>query len=242
MLPGIPSDTRQVLRRDLERGEPLLRILSFDADARVAMMMRGYSDEEHARGWRLYLHLIGFGHHLRTEEALISLEQEQARKELNEWMAQNYERAMAAVECRHPVQAKFLFREALPDLKQSDLMVLDILIKNAGILRQGSDPERADSREADREAIRILEQRLILGPEREARLREKLNAIINPPWKTEEIQAEEDRSRALYLEKAREFHGWLKEWRTTARACIGNRNLLVKMGVAQNRRARKDKE
>lgn len=109
-----------------------------------------------------------------------------------------------------------------------------IILDRVTALREGTDPDRGGTREADRAAAAVLAQRNIVSAESGRRLRGLVETataaaplpVDLPTERTDEYQA-----------AARALIAWLGDWRETARAVVTRRDYLIRLGLASPRKA-----
>ena len=98
-------------------------------------------------------------------------------------------------------------------------------------LRDGTDPARADSREADKAAA-TLESRNIITPTIEQQLRELIDVVKSGNSAGSGATSEESLQGA-----AMTFAQWFQDWRTTASVGITRRDFRIMLGISRRRAA-----
>src|SRR5690606_16775402 len=96
-------------------------------------------------------------------------------------------------------------------------------------LRNGTDPQRASTREQDGQAAALLATRRIVDEAEEARLRgliEEATRLADMP----PLPPEPDPSQRQ--QTARALEAWLNDWRSTARVLITRRDHQIRLGLA----------
>ncbi len=193
----------------------------------------GYTAAEHKLGWSTALDLLGYKPGLELPD-VGPLSQSNAIAELDQWDGPNFTRSRAALERLHPRQARYIFEGLQATTGAAAVGSVKTYKDRVIALREGTDPDRDDSREADREAVKTLEQRNIFNSEIGAHLSELIAEATKLAPSTE-VQEDTTRDEA-YQRKAHEFHAWLTDWRETARAVVTRRDYLIKLGLSRRRR------
>lgn len=99
-------------------------------------------------------------------------------------------------------------------------------------LESGTDPERAATREADRQFVEGLAQRGITKEER-ARLAGLVELALSPaPFVAAAVPVVDPEERRRHLTNLKV---WYDDWATTARVVIRKRNHLIRLGLATRR-------
>jgi len=229
---------KQQLVRDIEQGTKLINAISGLSDIRNIMVKHGYSAEEHELGLRMLAGLLCFERPWpETEKSFLPVFKEIV-SEVNDWGKKNLMRGRTALDRDHSEQGGYLFDGLDIQSGMAMMAALRQFFERGRTLRQGSDPKREESREADRAAVEVLESRNIAGPEVEEYLLKRIDeafALSSSHLK----KLDRDKSEA-YLDLAGRFHLWLRDWRQTARSVITNRRHLISLGLAKAKtRARK---
>lgn len=232
------SLTLAQLKRDIMNGTPFMFALSHSKPIRLIMRERGYTMEEHRLGWRMLFQLMS---HRRPwdEDDGMSAALKEVVAEVDRWDNSSFAYARAALEHHFPEQAAYIFKDLRAKYGAQSILVVKTFLERVKILREGLDPHREASREADLAAARLLEERNIVDPEIEARLNELIERSMDLSPEPEEEADPFAMDEAAYLELADTFHAWLKDWRQTARAAIKNRNHLIRLGLTRPRKQRK---
>jgi hypothetical protein len=227
------SYEQQVLEETPARAISFLRAIATNKAIRTAMQQCGYTEEEHAHGWRLLMAASGY----RTS-GFTSADDENARAaiaELDAWDEPGFRRVHAALGRLHPDQDAFVFDALDPAQGVGAVVSVAALLDRLDAL-EGS-PDRAATRDADRAAIATLARRGI-----DTELRAHLHALVKTaqtaklPVPTQRAVAVADRQKALC-----DLRAWHKDWAETAHAVIRRRDQLIVMGLAK-RHGPKDDE
>ncbi|HEY5955716.1 MAG TPA: hypothetical protein VIV60_04150 [Polyangiaceae bacterium] len=219
-------------------GGKFLRAASTKPDIMQLMMGLGYSEGEHKTGWELYLKMLGYrgAGAAPVPVAMSTTEQLRALNQIDHFDEPAFRRAGAALGRLHPSQCAYLFAGGLsaktgPESVGSVQTFLD----RYASMRDGTDPNRADTRDADRAAAKTLEDRNIINPQLESELRQLIEVIKKPaplPAPVQITATEEALQNA-----AAAFAGWLTDWRGTASAGIHRRDYRIILGISRRRAA-----
>jgi hypothetical protein len=100
-------------------------------------------------------------------------------------------------------------------------------------LRDGTDPARADKKEADKAAASTLEERNIVTHAIDKALRADiaLAQTLAPELPPVQVSASEE---ALQI-AAQKFNEWFRDWRTTASVGITRRDYRIMLGISQRK-------
>ena len=217
-------------------GGKLLRAISIKPEIMQLMLGLGYSETEHKAGWELYLRMLGYLGAGANPVAISSSStaQVQALTELDRFDEPAFKRATAALGRLHLDQLQYIFGDGLSAKSGPEAVgTVQTFLDRYAALRDGTDPNRVDKRDADAAAAKTLEERNIVNREIERVLRERIETIKKPapaPVVVQNSAPEEALQRA-----AAEFSNWLKDWRTTAQAGIHRRDYRIMLGVAKRR-------
>ena len=226
--------SKQQINQDLSSGARFMKGVGTIAVIRRIMVDAGYVKAEHEYGWTRYFYLMGYTWNvplIDPNEVTLAI------AGLDQWDGVNFRLARAALKRLHPDQYDYIFDKLSAGTGIDSVGSVHTFITRAKVLREGTDPNREQYREEDQAAIDTLNQRNIINPEIEAELRE----LIGKATKFEDVPdvVENLTDTAEYKQKAREFHDWLKDWRTTARTVIKRRSYLIHLGLAKRRKSEK---
>jgi hypothetical protein len=229
--------TTRDISRLATRGGKFLRTASTRPDVRAILVALGYSDAEHEKGWELFLKMQGYK---LTNKAVpivpTTIEQRQALLRLDAYDEGAFRRADAALTRLHPAQRDYVFGDGLkPSTGVEAVATVKTFLDRYAALRDGTEPSRAQTREADRAAAATLESRGIVDAGLEAELRKCIQTVQKLAPSLGEVVLTAS-SEALMV-AAGEFRGWLADWGTTAASGVARRDYRILLGVA-NRRAR----
>ncbi len=224
-------------------GGKFLRTASTKPDIMKLLLALGYSKPEHTQGWELYLKMLGYKGATATTApiAASTTEQLQALTKIDRYDEPAFRRAKSALIRLHPNQHDYIFSDGLSPKTGAESMgsVVTFLDRYAA-LRDGTDPKRADTREADKAAATTLELRNIVNPEIEKELRQLMEVVKQPaPLPTPIVM---NASEESLQEAAKAFQIWLSDWRTTASAGITRRDYRIMLGISRRRATAEEPE
>jgi len=212
--------------RDMERGEKFMRAMSCLVAVRQIMEEHGYTPSVHRQGWEMLFALITSRR--PWDELPDSLSQMRATEELIRWFEEKLGMLRSTLTNLYPDQAKFFFIN-FKMLEINPVFAVQAILERRNQLKNGTEPDREASREADRAAVELLESRHILDDEAAARLQALLDKAHDVGL--DEIPEGMEVDDEAYLEKADLFHAWLKNWREITRAVIKDRRHLRRLGL-----------
>ena len=195
----------------------------------------GYSDSEHKHGWDLYLKMLGYiGANAKVPVTTVkSTNQLQALTEIDRYDEPTFRRATAALSRLHPEQYSYVFGDGLSPKSGTEAVgTVQTFLDRYATLRDGTDPKRADTAEADKAAAATLEARHIVTPAIEKHLRELIEIVKTSasPSTSPSNVSEESLQAAAWA-----FADWLRDWRTTASAGIVRRDYRIMLGISRRR-------
>ncbi len=193
----------------------------------------GYTEEEHARGWKLLLQATGAPGAVGAAAGAGPTAAAQATMELDAWDEGGMARIDAALESRFPEQHALVFADGLgPSTGARAVIGVELLLTRIAALESGKGRPKA-SQKADRAALELLEARGITRKERA-----RLAALVAQAQTVEALGPVPDldtpRREALLS-----LLGWYRDWAKTAKAVLPKRAQLITVGLAK-RRSRKD--
>jgi hypothetical protein len=203
------------------------------------MVSLGYSEAEHEKGWELALPVLGYNPKAPSPGAGTPSAQSEAISEIDQWDEPNFARAGAALNHLHPDQHEYIFGDGLqPAQGVGAIASVETFVNRVVALRDGTDPDREATRDADKEAVATLERRNIFNAEIEAHLKALLataKAVTLPVDTSRE-------SDPAFQAAAKKFDAWLNDWRETARTSVKRRDYLIRLGLAKRRSRKGTKE
>jgi hypothetical protein len=228
------------VERNLERAGRMLGTLSRSPEIRRILAERaGYTEEDHRNGWSLYLTAMGFRQappSSATPAARVS--QQMAIAGLDQWDAPAFERAHAALAAAYPSQRAYIFNGLRASTGVGAVAGVKTFLDRVAVLRNGSDPARAATRDADRAAADLLARRRIVHADVEAGLRKLIDQATSMPEAKEDPPIEDS---ADFRAAAIGLRAWLTDWRAQARTLIRRRDHLISLGLAERKAAPKPK-
>lgn len=226
-----PSVSRRTAQRDLVRGVKFLSTLSRVPEIRAALDEgAGYSEEDHAQGWNLLLTAMGYIRKGVPIPTGVVFPQQAALVELDEWDGVTFERTRAALKYTFPAQHDYLFQGLNAATGADAITTVQTFVERVVALQDGTDPDRAEQREEDREAVQRLAERKIFTPEIRVHIEGLLEQAkkLAPPPKSPEIE-DEIQNAADHL------HVWLSDWTGQARAFITRGDYLIRLGLSSRK-------
>jgi len=173
--------TEEVINRDIKKGLPFCWTMSKSEALRSILAKRGYTHEEHNKGWMLICQLMSRRRPWIPESDLVATPQAQAMAELDALDNKYFAYVRACVEPRYPAQAGYIFENLNFGTGPEALVSLKAMVERTQTLRDGTDPHREETREADQAAVLLMEDRNVAGPEIEARLLALIEQAMEVP-------------------------------------------------------------
>lgn len=229
--------TLQTLEGTPARVVVFLRALGTSVTLRSILAQRGYTADEHRRGWHL-LHKVS-GYESDPVAAPAPVEDKTAARavaETDAWDDDNLPIIDATLRHRYPDQHAFVLRDLRAGKGAASLVVVKTLLDRVDILESGKGRPAAQ-KTADQAALATLAARVLDEKER-ARLRalldqaERYGAVADLGAQQQSEEAAADKR----LADLRELRAWYEEWSTIARAIIKRRDHLLRLGLAQPKR------
>lgn len=219
-------------------GGKFLRAASIKSEIMELLIGLGYSDAEHKQGWDLYLRMLGYMGAASKPPATSAKTTDQlsALTEIDRFDEPAFRRATAALSRLHPERYAYMFGDGLsPKTGPESVGSVQVFLDRYVALRDGTDPGRADKREADRAATSTLESRHIVTPAIERHLREQIEVVKQAalPRTPAVVSASEESLQNA----AQAFEVWLRDWRTTASAGMFRRDYRIILGISRRRTA-----
>lgn len=228
--------SQRTVARDIEDGTKFLSTLSKRPPIyRMLRERAGYSSEEHQRGWQLLFDLLGYSESGPDDAAGSASAAAKAIADLDAWDGPNFSRARAALKRKFPEQGEYIFNGLTAAQGAAAVGTVKTFLDRVVALRDGSDAARSGTRDADREATKLLAERRILDEESEARLRKLLDlatASTPPSPEKEQDGGNDPDAEAQHIENAIAFHDWLVDWRAQAREVISKQQYLYWLGLS----------
>jgi hypothetical protein len=224
--------TVKTLEDTPERALNLLMGVTSSAGIFNLLRTRGYSVDEHERGWKL-LHDAGL---LRFEEESLDGRTDASRAlgELDNLDESVFRLTRASLENGFPDQAALVLEGIGP--AQGPMVVLQM-----GLLLERLAQLDGSKKEHDKKALAKLAQRGLDKVERE-RLTQLVEAARSLPAVKAPDTARDARRRGEYQDSLKQLRAWYVEWSEVARATIARRDYLIRLGLAAPRRDKGDEE
>jgi hypothetical protein len=214
--------------------EPVIRTLMHDPGK--------MTDDDIAEGGKLLLACWG-----QLPGAKVERDTEEARKqraataELDQWDEPNFGRYGAALRRRFPRAGEYVFHDLSASTGAAAVAGVATFLKRVEALEKGTDPGRQDTKKEDKKAVELLSTRGLDKAER-ARLAALVEVALAPtatldPAPEHDAQRTEQRKSALT-----DLKDWYEEWASTARSVVKKRGYLIRMGLANRKMGKKDKE
>jgi hypothetical protein len=223
------------IERITERATKFIGTVSQVPSIRAILDLGGYSEEEHQRGWSLWLDLLGYRRSPDTTTDVTRIRQREAIAELDQWDGPSFDRTRAALEHRFPAQAAYVFDGLTAKSGVEAVGAVRTFLDRVAALRDGTDAARAATRSEDQAAWQLLVTRRIVDTNEEQRLRGLITEASTLPDMPAPVQPDP----SLRQQTARALDAWLRDWRETARVLVTRRDYQIRLGLAE-RRASKD--
>ncbi len=223
-----PRVSRRTAQRDLVRGTKFLSTLSRVPEIRAILEEgAGYTEADHDEGWNVLLTAMGYNRKSAPTNAASPFPQQAALVELDEWDGINFERTRATLRYAFPAQHDYLFQGLSAGTGADAIGSVQTYVERVAALRDGTDPDRADTREADQAAAERLEQRKIFNREIQLHLEgllEQAKQLAPAPKRVE--------NEAQIQQASDQLHVWLSDWTGQARAFITRGDYLIRLGLS----------
>ncbi len=229
--------SRRTIERDLDRGTKFLGTVSKDARVYATLVDEaGYDEAAHEEGWDLHMSVLGYRRGVPAPRAVTGgAAQSRAVTVLDQWDGPNFTRSRFALRYSYPEQLEYIFDGLSAGRNVEAVGAVKTFLDRVDALRDGSDPSREATRQADREAAELLATRRIVHEERVAELREAIRVAtseVPAPTPTPTIDPIDDPE---FQALARRYHAWLSDWRGQAREVVQRRDYLSRLGLLETR-------
>jgi hypothetical protein len=207
----------------------LLRGIGTIKAVRAVLRARGYTAEEHARGWQLLHACSGFVE--GEDEGNTAVAETIAA--IDAWDEPTYAIAEAALRHRHPAQHAFVFGDLSASRGIAAVVGAHTFLTRLDALE--SSPERAATRAADHAALATLSARGINAAERA-----RVWALVRAAESFTEDDAVDDGhdlTAAEQTSRLRAARAFFEEWSEITRTLVTRRDLLIRLGLAQRKSA-----
>jgi hypothetical protein len=213
----------------------MLGALATVPEIRAIMAHDGHMTERDlAQGRALLLDVIAVP--LAAEPAFDSTEalaKRAAQVQVDQWDEPTYQRAAGVLRRFYPSAAEYVFRDLAASRGIDAVRGALTFFARLDALENGTDPERASSRDDDKKAVELLASRGIDKAERK-RVGDLAALAIAPteapaaPVASPNIQKRRESLVAL--------RRWYDDWSATAHAVIRKRQYLIRMGLGRRKR------
>ncbi len=199
---------------------------------RARLARRGYTPEEHQRGWSLLHAASGY----ELEPALGTHSDPEvlaAVSELDDWDEDGFRIIHAALGRLHPAQDRAVLAGLAPARGAGSVLSVKLLLDRLDTLDKSQDA-------GDKAATKTLATRGITQAERK-----RLRGLIAIAEKGTSQPAPDTSARDAQNEKRQqalvELRAWYEDWSNMARALVKRRDRLIRLGLAKRRSPRKRK-
>lgn len=224
-----PTVSQETLDATPVRVIAFLRALGTVPVLRKALEARGYTSEEHQRGWALLQAASGYDAERETDVLAPRVDPavRDAIAEIDAWDEDGFRIVRAALGRLHPEQAKTVLAGLAPSTGAASLLGVETLLDRLDALAKSKHAE-------DRAAIATLDARGLSDAERK-RLRAVLKVAKEGTSRDDKpseemVQMADNRQRMLV-----ELRAWYEDWSEMARATFKRRDYLLRLGLAQRK-------
>ncbi|WP_437779169.1 hypothetical protein [Sorangium sp. So ce1097] len=223
-----------VLEATPERATKLLMGIGAVAAVRTLMAGAGMTDDDILEGRTLLFDVLAAprktaGAPADTDDARA---QRAATGELDQWDEPNYARHGAALRRRFPDVHDYVFKDLSASTGTAAVRGVATFLARLDALENGTDPDRAATKQGDKKAVAFLATRGLDKAERK-RLKGLVDVALGPTSplpETPDLPEAARRREALV-----KLRGWFDEWATTARAVVKKRGYLIRLGLASRK-------
>jgi hypothetical protein len=215
----------------------LLKTIASDMAISTAMSSRGYSEADQNEGWSLLHAATLYGQF--AGQAITEAAGRKAIEELDAADEAIFRVISATLGRRFPEQGEFVLAGIGAVRGAGAVLHVGILLERLDQLESGQGREAA-MRARDQAALTVLASRGITADER-ARLRKLVETAkrVAPTLVSPSAREEQERKRIAGLVALRD---WFQEWSEIARVVVKRRDVLIRMGLANQRRAAEAEE
>jgi hypothetical protein len=231
--PREPTVTQETLDATPARAIAFLRALGTVPVLRKALEARGYSPDEHRRGWALLQAASGYepdveagGSDTRVDPAV-----RDAIAQVDAWDEDGFRIVRAALGRLHPEQAKTVLAGLAPSTGVAAILGVETLLDRLDTLAKSKNAP-------DRAAIATLNARGLDDAERK-RLR-ALVKVAKEGTSRDDAPNEDNALLASTRQRALvELRAWYEDWSEMARATFKRRDHLIRLGLAKRKVGKK---
>ncbi len=208
--------TLETLEQTVRRAMDMLIALGTSPGPYALMNKRGYTEAEHARGWKLVHRLIGTPAVLPSKKTEAAL----AVTELDNYDEDGLRTVRAAL-IRYPDESERILVGLAPIAGNGAVTNIAVLL------------ERIEAEMANPESREAMERLATAGFDDEERKR--LSALVELARGAAQIPAPAFRDSPEYVELLLDLRDWYLEWSEIARITIKRRDYLIRLGLAERR-------
>jgi hypothetical protein len=167
----------------------------------------GYTEADHTQGWRLLLTAMGYSRLGITFATSNPFPQQTALVELDQWDGLAFDRTRASLRLAFPEQHDYVFQGLNAATGADAIGTVQTFVERVVALRDGTDPNRAETREQDQAAAERLAERKIFNPEIQAHLEGLLEQAKQSAPLPKGLSNDDEVQNA-----SDELHVWLSDW------------------------------
>jgi hypothetical protein len=210
----------------------LLKTIASDMAISTAMSSRGYTEADQNEGWSLLHAATLYGHF--AGQAITEAAGRKAIEEIDAADEAVFRVISATLGRRFPEQGELVLAGIGAVRGAGAVLHMGILLDRLDQLESGQGRDAA-TRARDQAALTVLASRRITPDER-ARLRKLVETAkrVAPTLASPSAREEQERKRIAGLVALRD---WFLEWSEIARVVVKRRDVLIRMGLANQRRA-----
>jgi hypothetical protein len=211
-----------------ERALKFLRAVGRSSVIRRLLQGRGYTQADHAQGWKLITAVAGV--ELEPPDDIEDRDARAALRTLNEADEDVLGLIDVTLKHQHPKLHEKLLSGLAPHTDEAKAsVVIKLVLERLASLEQATDQDaRAANDKLARRGLDAAERQRLAGLiETAQRARQEAGPL---PSNSE--------SEAAYLNRLRELRAWYEEWSGVARIVIKRRDLLIQLGLANRRASR----
>ena len=228
-----PTVTQETLDATPTRVIAFLRALGTVPVLRKTLEARGYSPDEHRRGWALLQAASGYDADAEAGSSATRVDPavRDAIAEIDAWDEDGFRIVRAALGRLHPEQAKTVLAGLSPSTGAAAILGVETLLDRLETLAKSKNA-------ADRAAVATLDVRGLDDAERK-----RLRALVkvakegtsrdDTPGEVNVLMAN-TRQRALV-----ELRAWYEDWSEMARVTFKRRDHLIRLGLAKRKVGKK---
>lgn len=228
----IDAVSREVLRDTPFRVLQFLRGAGMWRSIRHVLEEHGYMPAEHDLGWRLLMASMSSA---TARDGDLMAPTRDAVSELADVESPLFRSSRAALDRLHPEQGELVFHNLEPAGGAGAVASVALFLERLDALE--SDPNRAQTREADQAALQTLAVRGV-GPDKRAQLRRLVDVAMNVSGVGADSvdEATDGPEFARHQRDLLALYAWYVDWAAVAKAYIRRREQLVRLGLGRRRK------